>query len=89
MLLGFDTTPNPVVDAWSTYHVKLDESAGWRITPATSESAFHDFATLPAPTADQMKAVLGNLTGLTIRGEFQTGSDKGSLDNVKFGVAAP
>jgi len=84
--LGFDATPNPAIDAWTTFHVRLDETAAWRITPEVSESAFDDFATLSAPTATQMKAVLGNLTQLLIRGEFQTGSDTGSLDNVRFGA---
>jgi hypothetical protein len=87
MTLGFDVPNNPVVDAWTSFRVKLDETAGWRITQTVSESAFAGFATLPVPTADQMKAVLGNLTQLLIRGEFQDGADTGYLDNVRFGSA--
>jgi hypothetical protein len=87
MTLGFDVTMNPVVDVWTSFRVQLAETAGWRITDAVSESAFADFATLQAPTADQMKAVLGNLTQLLIRGEFQDGADTGYLDNVRFGAA--
>jgi laminin B (domain IV) len=86
MTLGFDATPNPTIDAWTTFHVRLDETAAWRIMTEVSDSAFGDFATLPAPTAAQMKVVLGNLTQLLIRGEFQTGSDTGFLDNVRFGA---
>ena len=84
-ILGFDATPNPSVDTWTSYKVRLDESAGWKVTPEVSEAEFASFSTLPAPTAAQMKAVLGSLTGLLIRGEFQTGADTGALDNVKFG----
>jgi hypothetical protein len=86
MTLGFDTPMNPVVDAWTSFRVRLDEAAGWRVTDAVSESAFAAFGTLRAPTASQMKAVLGNLTQVLIRGEFQTGADTGYLDNVRFGA---
>jgi len=53
--------------------------AGWKSGP---------FSTV-APdevTADDFKKVLANMPGLFIRGEFNTGSDTGSLDNVRFGV---
>jgi hypothetical protein len=87
MTLGFDATPQPAIDKWTSYAVQLDEVAGWRITTEVSEGAFADFANLPAPTRDQMKSVLADLTRLLIRGEFQNGADTGYLDNVRFGAA--
>lgn len=38
---------------------------------------------------EQFKTVVGNVTGILIRGEFQTGGDTGYLDNVHLGAAAP
>jgi len=86
MSLGFDATTRPTVDVWNSYAIGLDEAAGWRIMSELSEEAFADFAMLPAPTRDQMNAVLADLTRLLIRGEFQNGADTGYLDNVRFGA---
>src|SRR5262245_57642196 len=44
MTLGFDTSCNPKADAWSSYSVALDESAGWRVATEISEDAFKGFA---------------------------------------------
>ena len=73
--LVFDTSPAPGTD-WTAYKVPLSESSGWE----------KDSLTGAAPTADELKAVLANLTLFRIRGEFNTGPDTGSLDNVKFGA---
>lgn len=73
--LAFDTSPAPGTD-WTTFKVPLTASAGWKVGTLSGAAA----------TDDELKAVLGNLTLLRIRGEFNTGPDTGSLDNVKFGA---
>jgi Laminin B (Domain IV) len=71
--LSYDASPDPGTD-WTPYTVTLSET-GWHLGDLTA----------PAPTATEMRTVLGTLTALWIRGEFNTGADKGSLDNVRFG----
>lgn len=69
--LCFDTPANPTAD-WTAYSIPLVASAGWRVSSLTG----------PVATEAQFQAALTNLTSLFIRGEFQTGPDTGSLDNV-------
>lgn len=70
--LTFDVPSDPGT-AWTHFSVPLTESAGWI-----------DSATGAAPTADQFRSVLASLSGLEIRGEYNTGPDTGSLDNVRL-----
>lgn len=63
----FRSTPGT---SWTTFSVALSAAAGWRWnwnTPATQE---------------QIRRVLAGATSLEIRGEYYTGPDVGSLDNV-------
>lgn len=73
LVLTFDTPSNPGTD-WTSYTVPLSEG-GWHV----------DGLSGPAPTVDEMKSVLGALTAVWIRGEFNSGPDTGYLDNVHFG----
>lgn len=68
--LTYDTPNNPGTD-WTSYSLALTEVGGWQLGGA-------------APTQAQVLQVLGNVTDLQIRGEFVTGSDIGSLDNVSM-----
>ncbi len=61
--------------AWTTFRVRLDESAGW-VDRATGKQA----------TRRQMQSVLSSLSDLLIRGEYQDGVDQGWLDNVLLGA---
>lgn len=70
MELRFDTAENPGTD-WTSYAVLLSTDAGWTVGD-----------TEEAPTEAEFMAVLSDLTALRIRGEFRTGADTGSLDNV-------
>ena len=72
--LVLDLANNPGTD-WTSYSVMLSESANWKRGDLAGESA----------TSADLRAVLGDLTQLWIRGEYVTGSDTGSLDNVIFG----
>ncbi len=64
---------------WTSYSIPIDEAGGWGIG---SENG-------PAPTQAQMVQVVASLEDLRIRGEFITGADTGSLDNVVLNVPEP
>lgn len=72
--LVFDAPTIPANGSWTSYSVALVETAGWRI----------DTLSGAAPSQAQMQSVLGDLTSLRLRAEFQTGSDTGFLDNVQL-----
>lgn len=61
--------------AWTRYSVALVPGAGWRLS-----------GTSRAPTWEEMRAVMGSLTGLSIRAEYSGERDTDGLDNV---VLAP
>ena len=77
--IGYDATPDPSTTGWTKYSVPLS-SGGWRTWDA---KALKWGAAVP--DAD-FAAVMGALTELRLRGEFNTGADTGSLDNVVFGT---
>jgi hypothetical protein len=65
-------SPLPRDVEWTTYGAGLTEAAGWRVGSLSGVLA----------TGAQIRAVLGDLRRLRIRGEFITGPDDGDLDNV-------
>jgi len=69
--IAFDTPVNPPVGAWGSYTVPLS-AGGWRLNSLSGAVA----------TDTQIQTVLGALSSLQIRCEYQTGADTGSLDNV-------
>ncbi len=73
--LNFNITPNPVVSAaWKHYTVTLSETGGWLTTAGAP------------PTKDVFKAVLCNITSLSIRGKYTAGTLMSCrLDNVIMG----
>lgn len=71
MTLVFDNPQNPGL-AWTHFDVLLREDAGWRIGNVNG----------PAPTQAQFQAVLANVSGLRIQGEYRSQADFGGLDNV-------
>lgn len=71
LTLVYNTASNPTNGAWTSYAVPLS-AAGWKLNTLNGAAA----------TEGQFAAVLSNLTGLTIRAEYQTGPDVGHLDNV-------
>lgn len=60
---------------WTAYSFKINATGGWvnGLHPETG----------PASEAD-IKAVLSNVTGFHIRGEFETGPDRGGMDNIQI-----
>tara|TARA_Y100000310_G_scaffold156422_1_gene155862 strand:- start:1323 stop:1985 length:663 start_codon:yes stop_codon:yes gene_type:complete len=79
---------------WTPYIIKLDTTANWRVEPEQGisyddENVFkNEFSQADLATVVEIKSVLGSLDKLYIRGEFRTGEDTGSLDNVYFGSSS-
>lgn len=71
--------PNRPGPQWTSYAVRLDGGAGW-------QRVDYELGMNVPATAEDMRAVLSNLTHLRIRGEYANGQDIGGLDNVDFGV---
>ena len=70
--LVIDLSPNPATNgAWTSFSVPLSTGA-WKVGSLGGTTA----------TAAQLQSVLGNLSGLAIRAEYQTGADTDYLDNV-------
>jgi hypothetical protein len=61
---------------WTSYALSLDETDAWEKDDGSS------------PTGSEMVTVLGDLTGLRIRGEYRSGSDKAYLDEVSVAPGA-
>lgn len=85
-VLVFNTPNNPTTTAWTSYRVQLNETAGWKIIANENVAYPADFSRLSSPSQTDFKTVLGNLTRLRIRGEFNTGEDTGALDKVRLGT---
>ncbi len=60
---------------WTDYSVRIDENSGWHYD-------INGNGTEPLATKEQIQSVLSNVTDFWIRGEYETGPDKGGLDNV-------
>ncbi|MFQ5489394.1 MAG: laminin B domain-containing protein [Phycisphaerae bacterium] len=76
MTIWFNTAMNPGTD-WTAYSITLDVAAGWLANDDT-----------PASEAD-IRAVLADIEDLQIRGEYVSGADTGSLDNVVLNSGCP
>ena len=79
MELVIDVGPAPPSNVWTHYSIALSEGGGWRKGQLNG----------PVPTAAEFQAVLANLDGFRLRGEYfagGVGSEVGSLDNVGFAV---
>lgn len=79
MTLAYNFTPPPN-SVWTSFNVPLT-AASWRITDLSGA----------VPTPLEMQAVLSNLTGIHIRGEFTSSVDTSRLDNVRLhaGIEIP
>lgn len=72
--VSFDPLELPGLN-WTPYTVRLEPNAGWRL----------DMSGGAAPTEEDLRVILRNLTSVTFRGEFSDGPDSACLDNVYFG----
>ena len=74
LTMTYDTAQNPgggTSGMWTSYSLTLDESGDWMVNGSSASQS-------------QIQTVLGDLTNLSIRGEYRSGSDKGYLDNVSM-----
>lgn len=71
LILAFDNAYNPGLD-WTHYDILLAAGAGWRLDDIDG----------PVATEAQIRAVLSDMSGLRIRGEYRSQDDFGTLDNV-------
>jgi len=95
MLGYYSTTPrDPGTNTWTSYKIQLSETGGWVKIPDYARASFDahfdtrtlTLTNLTVPTNAEFQSVLSDLTLFLIRGEFNTGADTGSLDNVRFGA---
>jgi hypothetical protein len=88
LVYHFTNPTDPGTNTWTSYKIKLDETAGWKLADSAFGTAdIADYGTYPTPTKSQFQSVLSNLTLFLIRGEFNSGADTGYLDNVRFGAS--
>lgn len=78
--IGFSFGTPPTLGSWTSWSATVDATSGWRLMDSVSNS------TLTATMASEAEimAVLGDLQGLYIRGEYTNGEDQAALDNVSF-----
>ena len=77
---GIDVDVVPVNSQWTSWSASVSEAAGWRIVSSTSSGSLSS----TAATEADIRAVLADLTGFYIRGEYTNGADQTGLDNVSF-----
>ncbi len=77
--IGYDASPDPSTTGWTKYSVPL-ANGGWRAWDTQTKKWG------AAVSEADFSAVMAGLTELRLRGEFNTGADTGSLDNVVFGA---
>jgi hypothetical protein len=75
----------PVANTWTPFSATVSESAGW-LRQEISDGSPSDVQTLPGTPATEadIRAVLSDVRELYIRGEYSTGADETSLDNVRW-----
>lgn len=69
--LAYDMPQNPPIGSWGSFEIPLIET-GWRVGTLAGAPATHE----------EFMQVLGSLSDLRIRAEYQTGGDTDYLDNV-------
>lgn len=74
--IGINVDVQPVNGQWTSWTVSVDAAAGWK---SCNSNGVLSGANL---TESEIRAVLDNVTGLFIRGEYTSGSDSLGLDNV-------
>jgi predicted lipoprotein with Yx(FWY)xxD motif len=78
--IGINVPVEPVNGEWTSWSVIFDEVADWRIVSSTSNGTL---TSTPATSAD-IEAVLADLQGLYLRGEYTVGGDSTAIDNVRL-----
>ena len=82
--IGIDLSVQPQTDAWTSWSTTVDAASAWKLVGSTLGGSL----TSTDASEAQIRAVLGDLDGFYIRGEYTNGSDSAAIDNVSF-VPAP
>jgi len=81
-MIGVETTLQPVRGAWRSMEITLDTATSWRFVTSPADGTLSG-----TPVGEAViRAVLADLTGLYIRGEYTHGADSAALDNVVLTV---
>ena len=83
MDIGINISTQPVNGQWTSWSALVDDTAGWEILSSTSSGTLS--GTLV--NAAQIQAVLSDVQGLYIRGEYTNGGDSSAIDNVRIAPA--
>lgn len=78
--IGIDASVLPLNSGWTSWSADIDEQAGWRIINSLANGTL----SATAATEAQIRAVLADLDGFYIRGEYTNGADQSAIDNVWF-----
>ncbi len=82
--IGISVGEVPVNGTWTSWSAAVSAGAGWEFVSSLSSGGLNGNAVSEA----DIRAVLADLDGFYIRGEFTNGADQTGLDNVSF-VPAP
>lgn len=78
--IGVSFSDAPTLGAWTSWSATVDASSGWRYMNDIGDASL----TGVSATEADILAVLSDLQGLFIRGEYTSGPDQAALDNVRF-----
>ena len=78
--IGINVPVEPENGAWTSWSVIVDAVEDWRIVSSVSVGSL---SSEQATQAD-IEAVLADLQGLRLRGEYTIGADSTAIDNVRF-----
>jgi hypothetical protein len=78
--IGIDLAVVPLLSGWTTGSTTVSSTENWRLIDSL------DNGTLSGTVASQaqIRAVLADLQGFYIRGEYTNGADQAAIDNVSF-----
>ena len=80
LTIGIDISTQPVNGQWTTWSAMVDDASGWEYVTSTSDGTLDGNLV----SESDLRAVLADLDGLFIRGEYTNGSDSTAIDNVSF-----
>lgn len=82
--IGININDHPVNNQWQTFSVAVAAGQWYTVSNQSNGTLSSELA-----SADMMRAVLADLSGFYIRGEYTSGSDASAIDNVWLIVPAP
>jgi hypothetical protein len=82
--IGVSFGVQPVNGQWASWSVAVNDASGWEHVSSLSSGSL----TGNAVSESAMRAVLADLQGFYIQGEYTNGADRSALDNAYF-VPAP